>query len=206
MAGFFKQVRKAIRTAQKSSPKQTGKPRPTKLGRATVVRIDYREFHEPAPRIDPNDLNRGYAYTWNLPTPPSIGQRVILEHARGQAGIIVGFNTTYKGELLAVHRIATDTEIKASISKAAADEQSWLDMARRAAGLSSPTRRRTVPQGFPSIAPVDGRANGTKAGEYGSMWWRVYKTAQRDAWPEADIRVVESIARRWYAVRDKGGN
>lgn len=31
-------------------------------------------------------------------------------------------------------------------------------------------------------------------------------TAQRDAWPEADIRVVESIARRWYAVRDKGGN
>lgn len=206
MAGFLKSVRKAVRAAQKASTANATKPYTTKGRRATVVRIAYRELHQPAPNWDPNDLNHGYAYTWSLPTPPALGHRVILEHARGQKGVVVGFGTTYNGALLPVHRLATMAEIDAAYAKAAADENAWLAMARRAAGLPSSTRRSRVPNGYPAIAPVDGRAGVQSANEYGRMWWRVYKTAQAQAWPANEVQRVESIARRWYAVRDKGGN
>lgn len=195
----FKAAQKASREGAAASP--AGRERPPQ-----VVRVAYRELNRPAPDWDPADLERGYAYLWPFSTPPAIGERVVLETAHGQHGVVVGFGTKYRGDLLPVHRVVSQTEIDAAISKAAADEDAWLEMARRAAGLPSQSRRTRVPPGFPTIAPVDGQASADAAGTYGSMWWRVFKTAKSRGWPKDEVQRVESIARRWYAVRDKGGN
>ncbi len=94
------------------------KPKP-KQPAPIVVRIAYREFHEPAPNWAAHDLDRGYAYTWPLSTPPAIGDRIVLETAGGAKGVVVGFGTNYRGSLLAVHALATPRQLAAAARRAA---------------------------------------------------------------------------------------
>jgi hypothetical protein len=175
--------------------------------KAPVVRIAYRDLTRPAPNWDPNDLDRGYAYTWPFKQQTKIGDRVIVEHSRGQAAVVVGFGTNYRDDLSAIHHLATDAEIEAARKRAAKEEVAWLTMARKAAGLPTSGRVRShPPEGFPDVAPTEGAASASEAGQFGNMWWRVFKSAQTAKWPREEVARIKSIARRWYAVRDKGGN
>jgi hypothetical protein len=94
--------------------KRSTKPAP----KPPVVRIAYREFHEPAPAWDPSDLDRGYAYTWSLAKAPELGDRVVLEVSDGPRGIVVGFGTKYRGALSAVHALATPRQLAAAAKRA----------------------------------------------------------------------------------------
>ncbi|MGA6128818.1 MULTISPECIES: hypothetical protein [unclassified Microbacterium] len=71
-----------------------------------IVRVAYRRHQQPAPTVDPTDLTAGYAYAWPLDQPPQIGDRVILEQAGGDTGVVIGLHTRYPDELLTVHAIA----------------------------------------------------------------------------------------------------
>ncbi|MEQ6898971.1 hypothetical protein [Microbacterium sp. KR10-403] len=186
----------------------------SKKPKITVVRIAYRDSHgEPAPDWNPTDMERGYAFNWALKEQPALGMRVIVPGGDGLTpAVVVGFGTTYKGELGMVRRVATGDEIARDQAryareheKATADAAAWLQMACKAAGLTVSGRTRTkVPTGFPAIAPVDGSATQRQASEYGRMWWRAYKQAEEAGLPADQVQHLKSIARQWFAVRDKG--
>lgn len=175
--------------------------------RLPLVSVSFRDLAS----TQPADAAHAYVYTWSLPSPPSPGMRVIVPGSDGRPApaVVAAVDVAPpKGlALKAVTRVVTPAEIQKAIDDAAADELAWLSLARRAAGLPVTGRSRTrVPAGYPEIAPADGAATAEQANRYGRMWWRAYKAAQSHSWPAAEISRVESIARRWYAVRDKGGN
>ena len=172
-----------------------------------IVSVSFRELTS---STSPN-AEHAYAYEWTLPTQPAVGTRVVVPGGDGRAAfaVIAAIDVAPpRGMALkSVTRLVTDAEIAKAAAAAGADEDAWLNMARRAAGLSTSGRVRSrVPDGFPPIAPVDGSATAEQAATYGRMWWRVFKAAQSRGWVRGEIMRVESIARRWYAVRDKGGN
>ena len=172
-----------------------------------IVSVSFRELASNTP---PN-ADHAYAYEWKLATPPAVCTRVVVPGGDGRAAfaVIAAIDVAPpRGMALkTVTRLVTDAEIAKAAASAEADEDAWLNMARRAAGLSTFGRVRSrVPDGFPPIAPVDGSASAEQAATYGRMWWRVFKAAQSREWVRGEVLRVESIARRWYAVRDKGGN
>lgn len=172
-----------------------------------TVSVSFRELTSDRPP----DADHAYVYTWSLPDSPRVGERVWVRGSDGRpaAAVVAAVDVpSPRGiELSPVLRAATADEINAARTAATAAEAAWLDMARRAAGLPvTGSRRSKAPDGYPQIAPVDGRASEADADTYGRMWWRVYKTAQSLDWPRDEVRRIEAIARRWYAVRDKGGN
>lgn len=172
-----------------------------------VVSVSFRDLTSATP---PN-ADRAYAYEWTLPSPPAVGTRVVVPGGDGRAAFAmvaaVDVPPPRGMSLKTVTRLVEEAEIEKAAAAAASDETAWLNMARRAAGLSTAGRVRSrVPDGFPPIAPVDGSATAEQAATYGRMWWRVFKAAQSLGWVRGEVMRVESIARRWYAVRDKGGN
>ncbi|QTV80732.1 hypothetical protein [Microbacterium sp. NIBRBAC000506063] len=176
-----------------------------KIPGVNVVRVAHRELGEAAPDRDPNDLDYGYAYAWRLPQPPQLGDRVYVES--GSPAVVVGFGSNYRGELASVARFASPAEIAASTQKVNADRDTWLSMARRAADLpTNGSVPSNVPDGYPEVAPTDGVATAGDADSYGRMWWRAYKAAEEAEWPVGEVQRFRSIAHRWYAIRDKGGN
>lgn len=171
----------------------------------TVVRVAHRELGEPAPNRDPNDPDYGYAYAWHLPQPPKLGDRVFVEN--GSAAVVVGLGSNYQGELASIVRLATPAEIAAGARSASAARDAWLGMVRRAADLpTSGSVPSKAPDGYPEIAPVDGVATTAVADDYGRMWWRAYKAAEEAGWHSTEVQKLKSIAHRWFAIRDKGGN
>ncbi|GAA1162765.1 hypothetical protein F6W69_06810 [Microbacterium oxydans] len=175
--------------------------------RQRFVSVSFRDLTTSTP---PN-ADHAYVYEWTLSTPPTVGTRIVVPGGDGRAAFAVVAAVDVappRGMALKpVTRLVSAAEIDKAAASAAADEAAWLNMARQAAGLSTTGRVRSrVPDGFPPIAPVDGTATAEQAATYGSMWWRVFKAAQSLGWVRGEMKRVESIARRWYAVRDKGGN
>lgn len=179
-----------------------------------VVRVKYLESHgHPAPAWDPADLSRGYAFTWNLPSMPEIGTRVVAPGANGLSpAIIVGFDTNHRGALQTIRRVASAEEIQRGATRYAEaqerqrrEEEAWFRLARDAAGL--PPRGpipKSAPDRFPNIAPTEGTATTPKANEYGRMWWRAYKRAEEQGHPDDEVKRYRQLAHRWFAIRDKG--
>lgn len=184
------------------------RPKKVNVTDRSVVRVQYRDFAQEVTLPDPTDVSIGYAYRWTLQMPPEIGARVIVPGGDGRnaEAVIVGFGTEYTGTLNSVRRVASAEEVTVAWDKASEDERVWLDLAARAAGFPASTRRRKVPDGFPSIAPIDGAATAAEADDYGRMWWRAYKRAEEAGRPAEEIKRLSDIAHRWYAVRDNGGN
>lgn len=175
--------------------------------RRRIVSVSFRELTSDTP---PN-ADHAYAYIWELSGAPSVGERVWVRGGDGRkaAAVIAAVNVRPpRGMTLAKVMAKIDPiEVAGARDSAVADETAWLNMARRAAGLPATGRARTkVPTGFPAIAPVDGKGSGEDAAEYGRMWWRVFKAAEERGWPASEVKQLKSIAHRWYAVRDKGGN
>lgn len=169
-----------------------------------VVRVAYRDLEKNYALPDPENLQAGYAYAWAMDSAPEIGDRVFVfdQNANEHPAIIVGFDTDYRGDLLAVSRVATDEEISAASARSA--ETIWLNMALREAGLPASGRaRKSPPAGYPAIPPSNGDATAEDAGEYGRVWWRAYKLAT-ELGRDDDAKALRSIAHRWYAIRDRG--
>lgn len=156
-------------------------------------------------------------YTWSLAEEPRLGDRVFVRGGGGESApaVIVGVDAVrpegYSWDDLApVFRYATDQELEAARDKARRraergikDEQAWLNMARRAAGLPTPGRaRRSPPEGFSALPPVDGEATRSGAARNGNVWWRASKAAERLGRPTEEVETFASIARNWYRVRD----
>lgn len=177
-------------------------------GKTTVVRVAFVDLAKPAP--DP-DRVRGYNYAWTLGGQPEPGDRVVVPGIDGPAyGVVVEVKNRTPRELASderswgatikpVRRMVTADEMAKARSKAAADLDAWLDMARRAAGLPTRSRRRKVPEGYPDIPPADGQAGLVEADHYGSVWWKAYKNARSDD----EKKSFGSVAHRWYAIRDR---
>lgn len=174
---------------------------------ARIVRIAYRPFHHPAPSWDPEDMGHGYAYMWELPTPPAIGDRVVLGHYRGQSAVVVGFGTEYRGDLCQVHRRATERELRIGREKLAANEAKWVALIRSVAGLNPERLRRGATPGFPRVADaIPGRATEQDSYEALQMWRHASEYARRHGWPDAERRRLDQIVSDWKVVKTAGGN
>lgn len=174
---------------------------------ARVVRIAYRPFHHPAPSWDPTDFRRGYAYTWELSTPPSIGDRVVLDHYNGQPAVVVGFGREYQGDLCHVYRRATESELRIAREKLAANEAKWVTLVRSEAGFAPERLRRVATPGFPRVATATpGRATEQQAYEALQMWRQASDYARCNGWPEVERRKIEQIVSVWRALKAAGGN
>lgn len=186
------------------------KKRPPK--RPRLIEIQYRDLDE-----EPRDGGRPYVYTWALKEDPEVGGRVFVRGGNGEStpAVIVGLNASRPenyswDELAPVFRFATSQELEAArnkarrrAEKALKDEQAWLNMARRAAGLPTTGRaRKAPPEGYKDLPPVDGDAPPEKAHRHGNGWWRAFKAAERHGRPAEEVEAFASIARRWYQKRD----
>lgn len=180
--------------------------------RPRLVGIQYRDLYEA-----PHDGGKPYIYTWDLPEEPQVGGRVFVRGGSGKSvpAVIVDLNASRPegytwDELAPVFRYASDEELEKAQRKAERqadkelrDEQAWLNMARRAAGLPTPGRaRKTVPDGYQALPPTDGDSAPSTAGRYGNVWWRASKIATRLGRPAEEVETYATIARRWYAIRD----
>jgi hypothetical protein len=181
--------------------------------RTTLVRVAFRNLDRPAPHPDEHT----YVYIWALGGVPAVGERVVVPGGSGPAhAVVMSIETAddkqlaslsrQNGPLKVVTRRVTTAEIAKATSKTSAALDGWLDMARRAAGLPTKSRRKTPPSGYPAIPPVDGKASADDAAAYGRTWYRLYKQAEEAGRDPEEVRKFKSIAHRWYAVRDKGGN
>jgi hypothetical protein len=180
-----------------------------KKTRSRVVLVSFRELTSDTPA----DASDAYAYRWELPTEPEIGARVWVPGAgdRPATAIVAAVDASVP-ELKVTTRLVTQQELSEAQAKAAADRvkvaadrDAWLDMARRAAGLSTTGRaRKSPPVGFDSIPPADGTASANQAEEFGRVWWRAFKQAAIAGRPSEEVDAYKAIARRWYAIRDKG--
>lgn len=197
MFGFFK--RKATKAPR-------ARPR-----RSPMVEVSYRELHE-APR------ERGYVFVWKLPPPPNVGDRVFVRGGDGRLEPAVVINADAavpdgysRDELAEVLRLATDEEMERAreklereMVKEQRDEVSWLNMARRAAGLPTPGRARSAPpEGHQAIPPTEGIASKSEAHRRGGVWWRAMKRAEEHGRPADEIATFRAIAQHWYSVRDR---
>lgn len=174
--------------------------------RPKVVSVAFRDLASPAP----DGLGGAYAYAWSLSTAPEVGMRVFVPGGDGRSAsaviVDVGAAPPRGMTLKSVARLASAAEVQAAHDAVLASKTTWLDMARKAAGLPIATRKRKPPEGFDVLPPADGKASASEAGQYGRVWWRAFKLAQELGRPVEEVSRFESIARRWYAVRDKGGN
>lgn len=171
--------------------------------RTRNVRVTFRDITEPPP-LRPG---RGYIYRWTLRDDPELGARALVPGMDGPAWtVVIGVDDATREELKEfelkdVIRLATPQEVAKGEAKHRAAEEAWLNMMRRSAGLLTKGRRRSkVPPGYPDIPPAEGTAGPEVAGRYGSAWWRAYKTARDDD----ERKRFEHLARRWYAIRDRG--
>lgn len=169
----------------------------------TLVRITFRDIGEPEEGLH----GRGYVYAWALEETPEVGQRVRVPGMDGPAwAMVIGVDDatpdeTGAHEVKNVTRLATSEEVAKAQAKSERELNGWLDMMRRAAGLATPGRaRQKVPPGFPEIPPADGTAAPEVAAEYGSAWFRAFKSAR----VEDETKKFKSLAYRWYAIRDRG--
>lgn len=168
---------------------------------ATLVRVTFRDIAEPPPRT----YGRGYVYTWPHRSAPEIGLRVLVPGMDGPAwAVVIGVNDAdreeRRQELKSVIRPATAQEVAKGQAHHERDANAWLDM-MRAAGLPTKGRARNkLPKGYPEVPPAEGTAAPEVAGRYGSAWWRAFKSARDDE----ERKRFESLARRWYAIRDRG--
>ncbi|ALJ20407.1 hypothetical protein [Microbacterium sp. No. 7] len=171
--------------------------------KARIVSVSFRSLTSTTPA----DPERAYAYVWELPESPVVGMRVIVPGGDGKSApaVVAEVDVTVPRsvDLKAVSRIVAPEEITAAHAHDMDEATAWLEMARKAAGLPSSTRRRTAPQGYPPIAPADGEATPQEANEHGRMWWRAYKLAQEMNRDADEIKRFGSIAHRWYAIRDR---
>lgn len=150
-----------------------------------------------------------YTYLWALETQPEIGTRVKVPGGDGALAdaIIVAFGMGESAQglqLKKVRRTVTQEEVDKAHAKQQRDLNSWLNMARREAGLTTKGKPRENPPGdYPPIAPATGEASSRTAGNYGNMWWKAYKAAQKANRPQEEIEAFSTIAHRWYAIRDQ---
>lgn len=180
----------------------TRKPKPQ------YVNVEFRRLTDDRP---PGVKHSVYTYIWTLPTPPETGLRVFVPGGDGRpasAMVVDGTKTPTPHEVRPVIRLATQAEVDAATAAAAADLAAWLDMARKAAGLptAAPVRRRKPPEGYDAIPPATGEASKNDAGEYGRIWYRVWKEAESQELSKKELRAFGDIAHRWYAIRDRDKN
>ena len=169
-----------------------------------IVSVSFRDLTSDTPP----DPTHAYTYTWRLPFDPVVGARVIVPGGDGRPATAVIAAVEVKPPqgltLSTVTRLVSTDEVETAHSAARSNEDAWLDAARISAGLSSSSRRRSVPAGFPPIAPAEGTASSQQAGEYGRMWWKAYKRAEELGRPADEVKRFREIAHRWYAIRDRG--
>jgi hypothetical protein len=90
----------------------------------------------------------------------------------------VGFGTEYRGDLNYVYRRATARELQVAQEKFVANEATWVELVRSAAGLTTGRMRRRPTPGFPRIAAATpGRATEQEAYEAVRMWRRALEYA-----------------------------
>lgn len=176
----------------------------------SVVQVKYAN--------DP-DSERAWCYEWPFGELPEIGSHVVVNGWDGDSfATIVGHGRTPEAAtmtLAQVERTATPIEFEAALQaiqtaaanaarQHTADEVAWLNQARKAVGLPVTGRvRKATPEGFSPVPPTDGTVSPEIAGEFGRVWWRIYKLAERlDRDPE-EIKKFAAVAHRWYAIRDK---
>lgn len=177
-----------------------------------LVEVSYRELYE-----DPG--HRGYVFIWKLPVSPSIGDRVFVRGMDGKSSPAVvidndapipdGFTLA---ELADVRRLATPDELTRAAErlqrlqkKVQRDEASWLNMARRAAGLPTPGRARSAPpDGYRELLPAEAGAPRQVADRHGRTWWKAMHLAEAHGRPADEVAALREVANRWFSVRDKG--
>ena len=170
-----------------------------------AVMVAYRELTH-----DADPTGHGYVFVWPFKGKPQQGQRVIVPGMDGQAfGVVLRVATPQDvrgaGPLKSIKRLVTTDELDKAHAKQAAEAIKFWNQVRIAAGLDK-GRRAKVSYDFLTIYPADGAASAADAGVWGSAWWGIWKRAQEEDRPPDEQASYETVARRWFAVRDKGGN
>lgn len=151
-----------------------------------------------------------YTYLWTLPDEPFDGARVIVPGSEepSPAVVVEVDRVPDPGlELVAVKRLVSQREVDVAAREVEGRRDLWLSMARHAAGVPGAEYVPAEPvEGYPIIAPVTGHASPADSDRFGKMWWRAYRIAQDLGLDSAEVRAYESLAHRWFAVRDRGAD
>jgi hypothetical protein len=136
--------------------------------------------------------------------------RVVFPGTDGQEyGIVLRVATAQDvrgaGPLKSIKRLVTTDELDKAHAKQAAEALNFWNQVRIAVGLDK-GRRAKVSDDFPTIYPADGAASAADADVYGRAWYGIWKRAQGEGRAPEEQASYETVAYRWFAVRDKGGN
>ena len=201
-----RRTERAARNAAPPDPVQnaTACARPSRNKKPRALRVTFRKFHQPDLHSYAGEIS--YAFSWNLSFQPEIGQWVMVRTSDGRdaSAVISGLSTSENPKTLCpVLRLVPREEVEAGRAAwhAAKDAttHTWLDMARKKAGL--PTSHELpgrVPQGYPSIPPKSGRVIGTAARDRGKVWWRAYNRASDLGRPDEEVQTFKAIGEFWY--------
>lgn len=174
--------------------------------RPEVVQVSFRDLGD---RVDQDTFDgHGYAYLWPFAESPQLGCWAIAEGIDGPTTVIVralGLPPHARGiELKTLLRLIPQTEVDAARAARDAPTLAWLDMARKAAGLSVARPVHTSPPpGFDALPPTQGNADAATADHFGDVWWRACKRADEFGRDPEDIANYEQVARGWYRARDR---
>lgn len=170
-----------------------------------AVMVAYRE---PTREADPT--GHGYAFIWPFKAKPQPGVRVVVPGIDGKPfGVVLRVATAQDvrgaGPLKSIKRLVTTDELDKAHAKQAAEAIKFWNQVRIATGLDK-GRRAKVSDDFPTIYPADGAASASDADVYGRAWYGIWKRAQGEDRAPDEQASYETVAYRWFAARDKGGN
>jgi len=170
---------------------------------AVYVGVEYRDLTD-TEELPPPGSECVYTFQWACPAPPFVGCRVIVPAVNElKPGIVVevGVTARHVRELTSsgiiikrVAWIATDNEIAEAQRKRLA----WISAGCVAAGLPPRTQPFVTAGAYPAVPPATGFANPQTAHQYGSVWWKLHKTAEQIGDQEASDAFLK-VAKYWYA-------
>lgn len=185
----------------------------------TVVVVAYWELTMPVTEDYLEHLTGIYNFRWELAEAPERGMRVKVPGHDGRAadGVVLRQATERDisrareagytvDELKKVQRLVSPDEVDKAVSAEKREAESWLRMARRAAGLPTKGKaRHNPPSGYPPIAPVDGSGDTEQLREHLHMWKQARKLAKKYDHDAEEIERFNEIVKHWQKVEREHG-
>lgn len=181
----------------------------------TVVVVAYRDLVSPVTEDYLDKLSGRYNFRWELPQAPDRGTRVKVPGGDGRLtdGVVLRIATAddlrsassagYSvSELKKVHRLISSEEVEKATNAEKRNAESWLRMARRAAGLPTKGKgRQAPPPGYPPIAPIEGGGDIKHARDHVRMWHQAKKLAVKYNHDPDEVQRFDEIVKYWRKIQ-----
>lgn len=186
--------RKAKKFWDNPQPKSKNPQKSSAGSHFTIVEVEYADLST----LRPPGGGYGYAYIWDLDTPPQIGDWVY-----------VTANDEIKSARVIEINVAPDDdyqlkEILMRVPQADFDNAQGksLDLFARATAIIADPDSRTLKDS--DIPPLAGTGTPEEANLHANAWWKIYKQAQRLELPDDQVQAFRKAGQAWYKIRDEG--